>query len=988
MDEQAYYNQAKALARRLWDEFQESLKEESDNLYYPKLSQDEVEIVRTVYQSYVDSGIDWLGDSIKLVWGADGLTFLACVTYARYQTRPGVGFWEGFSRWITRSDHEIDRVRDYQKLLSFFRRTSLFIAARHNRHFYVSSLYVHVRIAPKHLPRIVRVLGKIVARFPFFLDDELVQEVVGEFVHEVAGTVDSEEYSALLSDEDSDDEVSVINLTSVSSLLRYLPLSLRLASLKDPEQTTNDLVSVYQVVERVLLSDAEIDLEDVDLGEVWHLKEPFQSVLSELEESRRAENDTGRTRNPRFRRFRTPTVFFDFSKSELRLFVPEQRLDDEARDSLPITVESASYPLAATRFSLQVYTAGGVWRLTEESSVSLPRYTEDLSVSFETSNGERKSFSVGSRWSLLDSEGTPIRGTPNPGSDVYVLVERSVDFQCNGSDVEYDGSEFGFRLHHLFLEKNAVFFVDGRPVAPCLDRVPGFSIDEQYRVSDAFLTPESNHEDYIPVYREFPSFSFRTGESTEPQGDLALIIDGSRVSFDVRRDVPVADGSGDRLVEIFPFRFALQAKGDIYAGEIARVPGSSFRFAVLHNLDFAFEKRLSTDYSRPRVMSLSFDGAEQAFTKFYEFPSKSDTTRFRIKLGDADYRLHVTPHHVSWTFQDGESVSDHVSLAAIAQKELVVRYSTGSCRVVATPSDGSIATFPLTSRMNAEGVAAFPLRTLQNIRSGSIALSIIVSNPAWGKMEFERVDVCSIHTSFAFLDGPAIQLNTVGSVLSKHLPPGNYVSYKAIGDGRSQHLLSVLDSSGEPIATTEIHADGSRHESFLMELIPNGRYSIKVVRVRRLMGRTQSSEEEVFGGEPFVLRDGIPKDDNDLTGEVFRCVEAIQDALLNNGKSIRVKRPVENFYLRVTETISESPVEFLADGFFFLNGREQNHYDHNPYRLRVLERHDEKIKLRISDVHGEGVRVDRHKHVNSRSTDSQLQTHKIVVVSDMEGGSP
>jgi len=987
IDEQAYYRRAKALATRLWDELQETLQDGSDNLYYPRLTRDETEIVRAVYESYVASGIDWLGDSIKSLWGPDGLMFLACVTFARYQTRAGVGFWEGFSNWVTGSDHEIDRVRDYHKLLSFFRRSELYIAARQNRHFYVSSLYVHVRISPKHLPRIARVLSKIVARFPFFLDDELLEEVMEEFVHEVGATIDSDEDAAIFSDEESDDESAAFSLNSVSSLFRYLPVSLRLASFKDPKRTTTEILPVYRVVERIQLSEAEVALEEAELGDLWHLKEPFDALLPELQEARHKERDSGRGRNPHFRRFRTPTVFFDFAEFELRLFIPEQRLDEEIRDTLPIVVYSAKDTLVLTQFSVPVYTAGGVWRLTEESSIPLPRFTDDLSAVFETSNGVTKNFIVGSRWSILDNEGIPIRGTPTPGSDVYILIEESVDFQCSGSELEFDGSDVGFRLHHLFLERNTVFFVDGRPIAPCLDRVPVFSVDEQYRVTDAFVTPESDHEDRIPVYREFPAFSFRVSKDVDAGTDLALIINGSRIRYDVRRDAPVADGSGERLIEIFPFSFALSAGAGIYVGEISGVPGSTFRFVVLHNLTFEFENRLSTDLNRPKVIALSFDDSENAFTRNYEFPSKSDTTRFRLRLGETDCRLHVQPHHVSWTFSDGSSVPVHVSLSAGATKEIIVRHTAGSCRVVATPSDGSVPTFPLASRSIGDGLLAFPLRTLQNVRSGNIELSIVVSHSSWGKLAFERVEVCTVHISFAFLDGPTMLLNTGESVLSKHLSLGYNVSYQAIGDGRSQYLLSVIDRSGNAIVTVEVYADGDQHDSYLKDIIADGRYSFRVVRRKPpLMGRTDSVEETVFTGQSFALRGGAVKDADDMTGEVFRCVEAVQDALLRSGRKTRVKRPVENFYLRITDTISENHDEFLADGFFFLNGREQSQYDHNPYRIRVLERNGGKIKLRISDANGAGIRVDRHKHVNSRSGDTQLQTHKIIVVSDMEGG--
>jgi hypothetical protein len=988
MYEQAYYEQARALAKRVWDEFQREIAGVKQPLFYPELTADEVETVRDAYRSYTSEGIDLLSDSFTVIWGKDGFVFLAYITYARYATQRGVGFWEGLSLWVTGSPNEIEQVREYRELRRFFSRHNLPLEKNGTKHLYVTSLYMHARVTPKHVHRIVRVLAKIIDRFPFFLDEDLLYQVVKEFVEEMSGQLLIEEYRYLLRDEDNDDQTGNLNLSTIASLFQYLPNSLLFAGLRNKEATVRELIPLYEIVERIVLSDSDGIPDDVGLTGLWQLKEPVSEIAKEIMESAQVGHVVSRRRDPMFIRFRTPTVFFNFERSSISLFFPEQRLDTETRAELPVTLDSASRPSLRTQMTVPVYTAGGIWRLTEESTVSLPRYTDDLSVKFTTSVGETKEFFITDRWLLLDTDGFPVKGIPTPGSDVYVLVEESVDFECSGSELEFDGSDVGFRLHHLFLERNTVFFVDGKPIAPCLDHVPAFSVDEQYRVTDAYVTLEKDDKDRIPVYREFPALSFRVPEDVDASTVLSLIINGSRVSYDVRRDAPVADGSGERLIEIFPFSFALRAGAGIYVGEIAGVPDSFFRFVVLHNLTFEFENRLSTDLNRPKVIALSFDDSENSFTRNYEFPSKSDTTRFRLRLGETDCRLHVQPHHVSWTFSDGSSVPVHVSLSAVADKEIMVRHTAGSCRVVATPSDGSIPTFPVTSRRVEDGVLAFPLRTLQNVRSGNIALSIVVSHSSWGKMAFERVDICTVHTSFEFLDGPKTLLNTGESVLSKHLALGYNVSYQAIGDGRSRYLLSVIDRSGNAVVTVEVYADGEQYDSYLKDIIADGRYSFRVVRSRRLMGRTESVEEVVFTGKSFALRGGSVKDADDMTGEVFRCVEAVQDALLRSGRRLSVKRPVENFYLRITDAVSENHEDFLADGFFFLDGREQHHYDHNPYRLRVLERNGAKIKLRISDADGAGIRVDRHKHVNSRSGDTQLQTHKIVVVSDMEGGRP
>lgn len=984
MAEDPLYTQARELATRLMEDFQSVASGGSNLLYYPKLSEEEVETVRNAYESFVVSGTGWLYHIFRSIWGSSGLTFLASITYARYRTQTGIGFWEGFSNWVTGEENEIDRVRDYKKLLSFFQQYGLFVAEKNKRHYYVSSLYIHAGISPKHLPRILRVLSKIVARFPFVLDDDLVKEVVGEFVHEVADTVVSDGSTIFISDEDNDDEGVTIDLSSVNSLLRYLPLSIRVACYLDSKQMIDEIVALYRIVERILLSGGSFDFDNADLGGNWHLRSSLQLFVDNRDEY----SQIGRglvAGNQRFRRYRTPIIFYDFTSSQLCLLVPEQRLDNEERDRLLFLVTSIMDKSASIEASIPIYTAGGIWRLSEETSITLSRFTDDLTVEFMTPAGDQRKYRVGSQWTLLDGEGLPIRGAPTPGSDVYILVEKSVDFECDESETETDRPEIGFKLFHLFLERNTVFFINHQPIAPCLERVPDFIVSDEHRVRNAFVTPESDQQDHIPIYRDFPTFAFRVGSDSDINKSLSLIVNGSRTEFIIKRESELFDGSGDRRIEILPSEFKVDVNLSICTGEILGVPGSSFRFALLQNFNFSFEHRLSTEINRPRVMQLSFDGAEEAFSKFYEFPSKSDTTRFRIKLKEVDYRLFVEPNRVTWSLSDGTKLPEHLSIADVVEKELLVNLSAGSCRVLATPSESSHSTFLLHSRTVSDGTYAFSLRTLQNVRSGSVNLEIFVSNTTWGVRDFERVPVCTAYASLSFLETPKFTLTSDRSVF-KDLAPGLYVTYKAIAESRSKFELSLIDEFGSTVAGTKMFGNGELHKAFLTTSIRDGTYSFRISRGRSLMGRTTLDVETVYAGSAFAVRDGSVREVDDLRGVIFHCIDALQEAIRYNGKTEHFKHKIENFFLKVVDAVEGDKKEFLADGFFIHEGRIQLQHDHNPYIFRIISEDNDQLILRIADSNGEALHIDTHHHINARTPNVLFTTRKIVVVRNEEGG--
>lgn len=969
------------LSARLWDDF-ELLKVEygSDTLLSLNVTESELDLVRDAYGDYLKGEKSTGFLCILDQWGHAGVHFLVATLFARYSRSSEPHFWHALEQWTCGNKLPKRDVKNYEAHREFSKTHNLFLYqaknARH-QHMYVSSIQTHAIIVPEHAHKILEGLKYLVFSYPYFIDNDELEEVLSWFIDQSARAIPDED--ALDEQASPQTEGGRLDISGRISVFLRLPRAFRRACHVNPVQVLNELKPLYRTVEQLLLS-LEIHYEGLeDIEEVpWQLEHVIAQYSRRLvdEESRNISTFVRRSHGRR--RYKSPDFFLDVETYALQVLIPGQRIvSDEEEPEIHAIIRCDD---AVLDIELRLIDIGS-WFLSEEAYVTVPSFFSAATVEITDSGVPIRSFRLQRRYIPFNGEGEIISRPTQASEGALIVVPDDVSFMADDAELVTAKSKEGYCVYSVLIEESSYFIIGDLMVSPFATPVPAVRVHQDKRMIGVSIQTDTDVK--LSVYKEFPAISFRVPSGQPGVHAYHLVVNGHRIPYRVVHESIVGDESGDAVYTIIPDDHAsssIPPHTELHV-KIVNQPIFEERLVVLPEFDYRFTKDYYLDERDVCVEYLWFSGCNALFTRNYDFRTPQRTSRFHLQIGERECKLQLPAPVISWSFDNGESVPEHVLQASLASRKIRVISAFERCVLVVTPTDAGQPPQRIRAENARDGTKLFDLESIKNFQNTTSELHVEFGDRRKGVVWSELIT--RIYPKFTLLSSPTWIYEDGNSPFRKlHSHQGQYVILESVGDPAGTYVASLISSKDET-EVIKFNVPGnndSRHHLFVSDqVIEDGEYRLTIAKSFRVMGHAAAGVREVFRSEPFVLRSGQLVSPGDLRGLTLEGRSAIMRII--NTLDVPEDRytDINNFFLYVRDVEPDGPERcFRADGFFHLGERIQYHTKFNPYKIAVESCSGNSYILHIRDCDGNKLSVDDHGHINKLGALKSIRISRIV----------
>lgn len=958
------------LVETTWDRFLKLKEEYHDKvlLYDIVLSSEQILEIQTMLIKHVNGSYNPLWDTLRKKWSYEGILFLSCCVFAKYERKENEKFWYGWKKWIGQEiNNPNSHLNMYAELKKFASSQQLYLYSSPKKTMYVSSFNTHAFMSAAHCVGIFHFL-KLVAIGNMYRMDIAEQKELLVYTINAIGAGVNEDSST--NDDDSDDS---------EHTKKYYGLhrGFRRASAFNPSAVCNALEVPFRMVLNTILSAGKYDF----LSDFQESLEPFiviayKRFLQDLSDETADLQKIVIGSTGRRKRCNKPEYRYDFDSNQLVLSIPEMRLDPESEDMMISVVLHGQNVCIESSLDIRYYRS--ILIGTAEKNIPVTKFFPGLICDIKENNTIIRSFDMGDKYHIFDDNGDVLSLPCRNAQDAFVLVQYGIEFISSDNSVFFEDESMGYAMYQVHINEETCFIIGNVMISPFFIDIPIFRIVNEHLDTGSYLLDEQVQK--IRIYHELPKFQIRSTSREDLILNFPVRINGKSFEYQIESEILLMDGSGETCFTV-TFDEQVNEKYHNKVIDIRFALGYSYslKCIVLRGLKYAFTHSYYRNDSDVRVSELIFEQSDQIYSRNYTFPMKDKNTRFKIKLNDTEYRLCLVPPSLDMRLSDGTPIVPEVWHSVISSKTLFVSDSFKNICLELEFETGEKS--KIHGNRN-DSLISFPLSCLHrdNTLSGRVEVSIsFYSSGAEIKEKF-----CTVYSVFTSLKPVRLNYRDSATAIRNLInEKGQYLLIECIADPGISYQVNVTNKQQSASVTVDIPNDQDKIKCMKIcdNMFVDGKYDLTIISKRFSMGMSGSDEKVEYEIKDLIV----------CSGEIVKIKQVEQRDLKDENKSEQIINDnmvlkcvktesgnlIRNFYLKIFDE-SIDGAGYLADGYFVApDNRRQFHTLFNPYFISNLSQKGNDVFFEITDKEGKYPSVDVYGRVNCLTASTMSIAKKI-----------
>jgi hypothetical protein len=739
---------------------------------------------------------------------------------------------------------------------------------------------------------------------------------------------------------------------SVSAFYR-LPKGFVHACSINNEKVLEIIQPVFERVQHAVLSLDNYD-EQVEVVEPleWYLEEEFNTFEIGLLEKKDELNKRLVNRSLK-KAYRSPNFAFDCQALSLQLYIPEQRIScstGRERVHFSIVLEGDR----KSSIELECFSTQNYELLTEEAYMPVSGYSHIYQYEICLDSEIVKQFSFQKKPFLIfdSARGDILTLNKSIGHDVYLVVDKESQFESDGFHFVSHSSEQQYSVYYGQIHSDTLFIVNDEIISPSVDQIKRYSISTVQLYNKVELMTADKR--LLPVFGSLPHIRVRTQNDIIKVHDF-IIMNNKRAPFSILHKYYIADGSGDYLYDIH----IDQPDTDNLCNSIVKLyinKDYTYEFGYIEELEYSFRESYYVDPKEVRVKHLYFKGCKDVFTKHYQFPMKSNNTRFKIQTQGGESRLCIQYPKVLYFFDTGELIPQYIHIQQLFHRALKIDSSFEKCFIQYEygPDKKKLS---INGKRISASIKEFSLTELRNNPRLEFGLYVIFGDD---DKHMHEKKICDVYTSFKVLDNLSWRFYSKDSSIKMRGHLGEYLSFSAVYDN-SREYIGKLTNVQQTSNDIEFVIDNEKidQDIYIADYPLDGVFQLEIYEKKNVMGKHNSSQTLIYSEQNITLVNGVLVTANDLLNTTWKIKHT-----LSHTQKKRYSIQINNFYLKITDYDRKNNC-YLADGYFINHDKKLYQSFNNPYSITDVSLDKRKIHFSIQDNAGNELAISEYGEVNN-----------------------